>query len=726
MNRFLRPIKRLFIPPTSSMRKNLIFHMTLLTLFIAGALYISTTIAARHGMEIAARLLVKRTVNQIEDQLQSYFAPVTDGLSMISHWEKHGLFNEKNIQYVIKMLVPLMEHHPQISAIHSGDATGRGHMILRDGATWLYRTVNPPQSGKTVQWIRWDESLNIIENWTEESDYDPRTRPWYEGIMRTDKKRLFPKTAGTPHLPIYWTKPYTFFTTKSPGITASMLVNPTSGDGAPFVIAFDILLEDISQFTMNLTASENGKAFVLTRSGRLVGLPRDEQFNTKEACAKALLTPLTQVGTLALSHCCDTWLDIFKNTAGAGSSSEPFPYRSNGTVWWGEIRPFFLNATQHLLIGFVIPESDLLGEIILQRIIITIIAVIAIAIAIILSHRLAKKYSTPIVQLVEQSESIRNLDLDRCPVIRTRIREINQLAEAQERMREALNSFARYVPTDVVRELLCRGEAARIGGRLKDLTILFTDIVGFTAITESMPPDKITAQMADYFERLLSVIQKHNGTVDKFIGDAIVAFWGAPADNPCHSINAVQAVNELQTVIAQLNSSWTADNKPPFYTRCGLSTGTVLVGNVGAKERLNYTALGDSVNIASRLENLNRYYGTSNLASETVYTPTRNEFVWRHIDHVRVQGKKQGIRIYELIGALDTIPDEKKHFLMLYEKALFLYQNKKFIEAKSILTDLTAHSFSDPPSVRLLGLCSQYIEKPPENSWSGITEYIQK
>ncbi|MDV7392808.1 hypothetical protein RZS08_15675, partial [Arthrospira platensis SPKY1] len=144
------------------MRKNLIFHMTLLTLFIAGALYISTTIAARHGMEIAARLLIKRTVNQIEDQLQSYFAPVTDGLSMISHWEKHGLFNEKNIQYIIKMLVPLMEHHSQISAIHSGDATGRGHMILRDGKTWLYRTVNPPQSGKTVQWIRWDESLNVI------------------------------------------------------------------------------------------------------------------------------------------------------------------------------------------------------------------------------------------------------------------------------------------------------------------------------------------------------------------------------------------------------------------------------------------------------------------------------------------------------------------------------------------------------------------------------------
>jgi adenylate cyclase len=248
-------------------------------------------------------------------------------------------------------------------------------------------------------------------------------------------------------------------------------------------------------------------------------------------------------------------------------------------------------------------------------------------------------------------------------------------------MLSGLQSFARYVPIEVVRELLRRGEVAQIGGRTEVLTVLFTDIRGFTTIAERMSPETLTAQMAEYFDGMLKILHSNKATVDKFVGDAVVAFWGAPSPDANHAEHAVKAVLDCVKQLHEFNHAWEKRGLPALPTCFGLNTGPVVVGNVGAPSRLSYTALGDTVNLASRLESLNRTYGTGALASQAVRDAAGRGFLWRQVDLVAVKGKSQGVKIYEALGQEGEVAPETLAFAERYEKALQLYQSRKFRQA---------------------------------------------
>jgi adenylate cyclase len=217
-------------------------------------------------------------------------------------------------------------------------------------------------------------------------------------------------------------------------------------------------------------------------------------------------------------------------------------------------------------------------------------------------------------------------------------------------MRRALDSFARYVPVEVVRELLDRGEAAEIGGRNAEVTILFTDIAGFTTIAESMSASELTSHMSSYFETVVDVLHRHGGTVDKFVGDSVMAFWGAPKALENHSRPAVEAVVEICEWLQRANRQWCEQGLPALPTRFGLSSGKVTVGNVGAIHRLSYTVLGDPVNLAQRLEALNSKLNTSVLADENVRNAAGDGFAWRDVGEVEIKGKMASVRAFELLG----------------------------------------------------------------------------
>jgi adenylate cyclase len=217
-------------------------------------------------------------------------------------------------------------------------------------------------------------------------------------------------------------------------------------------------------------------------------------------------------------------------------------------------------------------------------------------------------------------------------------------------MRRALDSFARYVPIEVVRELLNRGEAAEIGGQNAEVTVLFTDITGFTTIAESMSPGELTGHMSSYFDVVVEILHRHGGTVDKFIGDSIMAFWGAPKAMRNHSRSALEAVIEVRECLERANEKWRAQGLPALPTRFGLASGQVTVGNVGAVHRLSYTALGDPVNLAQRLEALNTRLNTSVLADENVRDAAGDGFEWRDVQEVEIKGKIVLVRVFELLG----------------------------------------------------------------------------
>jgi adenylate cyclase len=265
--------------------------------------------------------------------------------------------------------------------------------------------------------------------------------------------------------------------------------------------------------------------------------------------------------------------------------------------------------------------------------------------------------SRSIARIAGKTERIRNLDFsDRTPV-ESRIREIARLSQSIERMREGLEVFGRYVSKNLVHQVMRSPETAGVGGTRREVTVMFTDIEGFSMLTETMEPELMTDRLSRYFDALGAAISANRGMIDKYIGDAIMAFWNAPEPDPDHIANACRAALQAARASNQLSEKWRSRGRPGFRTRIGLHTGPAVVGNVGARERINYTLVGAVANQSSRLEGLNKIYGTEILASGEVAGPTAERFVWRHIDRVVAAGTTEPHEIYEPLGEIESVPD---------------------------------------------------------------------
>ena len=266
-------------------------------------------------------------------------------------------------------------------------------------------------------------------------------------------------------------------------------------------------------------------------------------------------------------------------------------------------------------------------------------------------------------------------------------------------MRSAIKSFSKYVPKEIVRQLIGKGQEITLTGEKKNITILFCDIVGFTPITEQIPVDLLMPLLAQYFDGMSRIILENEGTIDKYIGDSIMAFWGAPKDLDQPWTHACNAALSCQNFLKPLNAERIAKGDSPFITKFGIDTGMVIVGNIGTSQRMNYTAIGDPVNTAARLQTVNAIYHTTIIISENVYHHIKEDFLTRPLDLVSVKGKLSKVKIYELmaknISDIDIVPTElqkalSKDFTAAYneyekgnmDKALSLFQEllKKFPE----------------------------------------------
>jgi adenylate cyclase len=289
-------------------------------------------------------------------------------------------------------------------------------------------------------------------------------------------------------------------------------------------------------------------------------------------------------------------------------------------------------------------------------------------------------------------------------------------------MRAALVSFARYVPVEVVRELIRQGEVARLGGRTARLTVLFSDIAGFTTISERMSPPELTAHMGRYFDALLPIVGAHGGTVDKLIGDAIMAFFGAPVEDPAHARHALEAVLACRAKLGALHEEWARAGLPLLPTRFGLHTGEVVVGNVGSHERLSYTVLGDTVNLASRLEGAGKGYGVWVLASADFKAEVGEGFVWRLVDRVSVKGREAAVEVYEPLGREGEVGEAAFAFKQAYEAAFARYEARDFAGA---LEALGAQA-EDEAAVRLYARCEALRDAPPAPDWTPVHRLLEK
>jgi adenylate cyclase len=342
------------------------------------------------------------------------------------------------------------------------------------------------------------------------------------------------------------------------------------------------------------------------------------------------------------------------------------------------------------------------------------------ALAVALGVTFSRRLSRPLMVLEADMSRIQVFDLDGRPEIRSRIVEVVRMKTALENMKSGLRSFRKYVPADLVAELISLRKEATLGVQKRELTIFFSDIANFTSIAERMPPEQLAHNLELYFEAITNTLLQNRGTVDKFIGDAVMAFWGAPHPVANHAELACRAALQCRQQTNALSADFARANLPPFITRIGIHTGEAIVGNIGYKDRLSYTAIGDPVNLASRLESLNRHYGTDLLISETTYNLVRPDFLARPVDYVAVSGRSSGVKIYQLLATRGEATEDELAFVSLCEEGVRLYLQRDWMKARELFLAVLAASPADRPAQIMAERCAAYEMNPPSADWQGV------
>lgn len=302
------------------------------------------------------------------------------------------------------------------------------------------------------------------------------------------------------------------------------------------------------------------------------------------------------------------------------------------------------------MIGTLVPIDEYIG--VLKKTIVNVtfmsVAVLALSLIVIVIffHRILK----PLKLIAKDMNRIQRLDIDESVTHRSFFYEITLIADALAAMKHGLKAFSKFVPFTLVQQLISSGKGAELGGERRPLTMMFTDIEGFTTISESMSTEGLLQHVSEYLDDMTKIILSQQGTVDKYIGDAIMCFWGAPVADETQEYHSCRTALLCQARLRALNARWTAEGKPALHTRFGINSGEVSVGNMGSSDRMNYTVLGDAVNLASRLEGVNKYYSTSIIVGESTYEAVKTKFCFRPLDVVAVKGKTRGVKIYQLLA----------------------------------------------------------------------------
>ncbi|HEY9166854.1 MAG TPA: adenylate/guanylate cyclase domain-containing protein [Candidatus Kryptonia bacterium] len=288
------------------------------------------------------------------------------------------------------------------------------------------------------------------------------------------------------------------------------------------------------------------------------------------------------------------------------------------------------------------------------------------------------------------------------------------------RRRELRRVLNRYLSPRVVDEILVDPDDFELGGREMDATVFFSDIRNFTGLSEKMSPKELVSNLNEYFTIASEIILEHDAMLDKYIGDAIMAIFGAPLQSDKHAVNACLAAIQAQDILGKHYSVNDHGNRTAFETRIGLNSGKMVIGNIGSLKRLDYTAIGDSVNLASRLEGVNKEFGTQIIISESTYELARDEVEARELDFLRVKGKQLPIRIYELLGRKDEISPEKRDLLEQFVEGLNSYRSRKWKKAQRIFLSILEKDPSDTPSRTYLSRCQLLAKVGVPDDWDGI------
>jgi adenylate cyclase len=467
------------------------------------------------------------------------------------------------------------------------------------------------------------------------------------------------------------------------------------------VLAIMIEYTRLSRFLAQLEVGRTGTAFIFDGSGELIAVPDKEADELHPARSQEALLPLAR---MALAQ------------AGDDGRKEAWRQRlsSQGAAYEVALTPLPFPGWR---LATVIPEAEFLGpvEATLRRLIVGLAA--GALLAALLSAVLARSViAAPLARVVGEIRHVENFALEEVRRHPSRLAEISSLSGAIAEMAAGLSAFRKFIPADLVRSLLRQGVEAKPGGSIQQLTVMFIDVAGFTRLSERMG-DRVVPLLSKYLDVASEVIVANGGTIDKFIGDAVMAFWGAPTPQGDHALRCCRAALAIRDALA--SGGLIDDEGKPLQIRIGINSGRMLVGNIGSELRLNYTVIGDTVNVASRLESANKQYGTQILIGTETKRLIADTFLTREIDSIAVYGRTEGLAVYELIG-LAEVGGKNTGWIATYEEGLSRYCRRDFSAAIMHFEAVLVGRPDDLPASLLLERCRGLQQSGVDEKWSHV------
>jgi class 3 adenylate cyclase/ABC-type nitrate/sulfonate/bicarbonate transport system substrate-binding protein len=411
----------------------------------------------------------------------------------------------------------------------------------------------------------------------------------------------------------------------------------------------NITVDVLSHFLDKNRASAGSITFVADRNnGKIIAFP-DKQKGVRIENGALKIATLADIDDPAVR-------EAHRQHARTGSDRFVFQSPANGEDFIAAFASFPGGFGQPWQVVTLTPIDDFVGTLKATNRLMMVVIIVLTMVELFFIYFASSRLSRPVENVSRQLQAIESLNFDTPARPPSNIQEIAKLESAASLLRTSLKSFSSFVPLDVVRQLIKSGIPLTLGVEPRFLTVFFSDLENFSSHSETLTPADLLVHISTYLEEVSSAISLEGGTVDKFIGDGVMAFWNAPVQRPDHVLRACAAALRAARRMERVNNAWEAEGRPRIHIRIGLNCANVLVGNVGSSNRLSYTALGDGVNVAARLEGINKLFGTTICISDSIYDQVQADILARPLKRVQVKGRKTEFMIYELL-ALRTSND---------------------------------------------------------------------
>lgn len=677
---------------------------SLLLILVAGAIVANDQILGRRAALAEAKSTFQRLGESVRVELQALHGPVETAVeataTAVSLLPPEEIFTVDTVRLFARRVAET----EKLFALYYGDRRGNFLLVFNlaeaapeAGPAYLAWIIERPTEGEFEQTVvLMDKGYSVLSSDDRQNNgFDPRVRPWFNVAMKSDK-------------PIR-TPPYVYAETNNIGITIAK--RTSSGNG---VIGGDLTLQTLSEALAVKRLSDASHAVVFDQTTAVLAADDvDHVLSVKRPEERPIITQhtLASVGIPAYRALSRLYAE--------GKRDGVHQVEADGEDWVVWLSPLSLGQGRDVTMSILSPSREVFAAVLKRMHISLGIAAAGTSLGLLLAWLVARAISRPIRSLTDEAYQMRTFDLAERDPVASRIVEVRQLSEAVQTLKRSLGDFARYVPAQLVRRLVTGELKAEIAGQRCEVTLLFTDIADFTTISESMEPMELMREISEYLAEVSSALTKRGATIDKYIGDAVMAMWNVPVRQSGHANLACIAALDTAAVIQRFNDHRASQGKPVFHTRFGLHMGVAVVGNVGSSERMNYTALGESVNLAARLEGLNKQLGTQILISESVLQAVGEDFATRPVDMVRPKGATRPVLVYELLQPGQYSADAES-YMHSWARCYRHYTGRQWSDAIATLERHAGDFPEDEAAKLLLGRAQAYLQSPPPDDWDGV------